>query len=140
MDYRSSTSPRLSSRQARLVRFEGAHLLSSKAACELLVEGRALVNVSALVRFAPAAPDDVVLLPLRVSLERDHVVVLTGFGTLRPELAYQLQREVVARLLASLRQPLRDEPGLERLAQRIRARARQDDPVETADILAPEAE
>jgi hypothetical protein len=121
----------------RSVRFEGSHLLSSKPACELLVEGRALVGISLLVRFAPKE-DESYLLPLRFSLERDHAAVLTGFGAERPEVADQLQRLVVKRLIRAFERPVGNEKELAELATRIRARARQDEPVERADILAPE--
>ena len=120
----------------RSVKFEGAHLLSSIPACELLVEGRGLVGISALVRFQPN-PDESFLVPLRLSLERDHLVVLTGFGTNRPELARDVQRIVVQRLIKALGEPLKNEADLENLARRIAGRARATEPVETADIFGP---
>jgi hypothetical protein len=121
----------------RSVRFEGAHLLSSKPACELLVESRGLVDMTLLARFKPAPNDEGSVHPLRISLERDHIAVLTGFGSTRPERARDLQREILNRLGRALGAPLANERELNELARRIRQRARQDEPVDRADILAP---
>jgi len=121
----------------RSVRFEGAHLLDSKPACELLVEGRGLVGMSLLVRFSPSR-DVRFVLPIHISLERDHVTVLTGFGTERHEVANDLQRELVTRVKASLGRPLKNEPRLNRTAAAIERMLRQAGPVERARFFAPE--
>ncbi len=120
----------------RSVKFEGTHLLSSKPACELLVEGRALVGISALLRFAPN-PEEAFLVPVRVTLDRDHVTVLTGFASNRSQVARDVQGLIVNRLKAALGKPLENESGLERLAEKIVSRARDADDVTKADILAP---
>lgn len=121
----------------RSVRFEGAHLLDSRPACELLVEGRALVGISLLVRFTPQ-PGQSFVLPISVSLERDYVTVLTGFGTERHEVANDLQRELVKRVERALGEPLKDEAALNRLAEQIRKMLRSSAPVERAVFFAPE--
>lgn len=118
------------------VALQGQHLLSSKAACELIADGRALVEISLDVLFRPAANTELVL-PIRVSLANDHVGLLTGFGASSPEVAAGLHREVMRRLRAELSQGVESDERLETLANQIIARARSNEPVPRADIFAP---
>jgi hypothetical protein len=119
------------------VRFEGAHLLDSKPAAELLVEGRALVGISLLVRFAPN-PSETFVLPIQVSLERDYVTVLTGYGTERPETAQLLQAELVKRVKGALGSPLGNESALNALAGDMIEMLRRPEPRERATFFAPD--
>jgi hypothetical protein len=119
----------------RAVRFEGQHILSSAQACQLLVDVRALVDVSFFLRWQPT-PDRSHVLPVRVALQQDHVTILTGFGTERPRIANDLQRELVKRVLQALERGPRDISELEALARRISKRAQVEGGVEPADILA----
>lgn len=123
----------------RSVRFEGAHLLDSKPASELLIEGRALVSIALLVRFTPMAGESFVL-PIQLSLDKDHVTVLTGFGAERHEVANQLQRELLRRMKGALGRELSDDRAeeLERLAGEMVSLVRSEEPVERARFFAPE--
>ena len=121
----------------RSVRFEGAHLLDSKPAAELLIEGRALVGISLLVRYAPN-PDESFVLPIQISLERDYVTILTGFGTERHEVANALQRELVKRVKAALGSELRNEAQLNALAGEMAAMVRAPEPIIRATLFAPD--
>jgi hypothetical protein len=118
------------------VALHGQHLLSSKQACELLADGRALVEVSLDVLYRPSAETELVL-PIRVAIAADHVSLLTGFGTSSPEVAAGLHREVMRRLRAELSQGVVTDERLQTLANRIVARARSNEPVPTADIFPP---
>jgi hypothetical protein len=119
----------------RAVALHGQHLLSSRAACELLVEGRGLVELSLDVRFRPDANAEFIF-PLRISLASDHVSLLTGFGTSSPETAAQLHREILRRLRASLAEGVKSDDRLEALARQIRDRSESTEP-DQADIFAP---
>jgi hypothetical protein len=121
----------------RSVRFEGAHLLDSKPAAELLIEGRALVGISLLVRFSPTANETFVL-PIQISLERDYVTVLTGFGTERHDVANILQVELVKRVKGALSAPLKNEEQLNALAGAMAQMLRTTGPVQRATLFAPE--
>lgn len=121
----------------RSVRFQGQHLLDSRPACELLVAGQALVDLSFLARMS-LGNDQSVLAPITVRLQRQHAAVYTGFGT-SPQLAQLLHREVVGGVKQAFETGLKDVSALERLARQIRARAEQDDPVERADLFGPQA-
>ena len=127
----------------RTVRFEGAHLLDSRPACQLLVDGRALVGVAALVRHTPNRGEHFTL-PIQISVEKEHLAVLTGFGSERPEVANSLQAELVKRVRGALMAPLDQESGViresavEDLAGKMEAMLRREGPVERATFFAPE--
>jgi hypothetical protein len=121
----------------RSVRFQGAHLLDSKPACELLIEGRGLVGISLLVRFSPNGQERYVL-PIQISLEREYVTILTGFGTERHEVAYELQRELVKRVKGAFGVPLRNDETLNKTAAEMERLVRSPTPVERATLFAPE--
>lgn len=121
----------------RSVRLEGAHLLDSKTAGELLVDGRGLVGISLLVRFRPNR-DERFVLPIQISLEREHVAILTGYGTERHEVALDLQRELVKRVKSAFGSSLRNEPELNRMATEMERVLREAEPIERARFFAPE--
>jgi hypothetical protein len=120
----------------RSVALHGQHLLSSKAACDLLIEGRALTELSLDVRFRPR-PDREFVLPIRISLGRDHLSLLTGFGSYSPETAAELHREVMRRLRRTAVAGVTADDRLQSLINQIEMRARSTEPVDTADIFAP---
>ncbi len=130
-DYDDSTRP-----SVRSVRFQGRHLLDSRTACELLVQGQGLVELGALVRFQADAESSYIL-PMTLRLERDHAKVMTGFGANPALAARDLHDVVVKGVRRSLREGLMDEEALRRLAQEIRSRAEQEEPVSRATIFAP---
>lgn len=117
----------------REVRFEGDHLLDSVAACRLIaVEGRALIDLS--LKGTLAAMDEG-RFPIRLSLDRDHVMVLTGFGAHRPAMSAILQRALVRAVERALDQGVEKPRRLERLATRIDELARSNREVEKATML-----
>lgn len=120
----------------KAVTLQGQHLLSSRSACELIAQGRGLVEIRLDARYREAA-DDSVVLPLKIALDADHVTVLTGFGTQSPETAARLHRQVVQRLRRALIGGVESDPPLTRLAEQIEERAVGSEPVERADIFAP---
>jgi hypothetical protein len=122
----------------RSVRFEGRHLLDSRPACELLSAGQQLVQLGMTVRFRPDGAEDY-LLPLTVKLATDHVVVVTGFGVVPPDIAQQLHSVVTSGVRRALRSGLADPPGLERLARQVRERANAEQDPTFPTIFAPEA-
>jgi hypothetical protein len=120
----------------RSVRFQGQHLLDSQTACELLTRGQRMTEWTAMVRFCADAENTSVL-PVTVRLERDHLAVVTGFGAHSPTVARQLHKEVVRRLGSRLEHGVSDRGELYRVADQIRARAEQPEPVERATIFGP---
>lgn len=127
---RSDAKPRL-----KAVRFEGAHLLDSAAACKLLAdEGRALVDMSFTTDSAPRQDGEVGRYPVRISIERDHVFVMTGFGVL-PAGSFVIQSAVVDAVSDELVNGIANIESLRQLARRIKARASETGPIEEADIL-----
>jgi hypothetical protein len=136
--FEASFTQRGFSRQpmVRSVALQGQHVIDSKAACELLVEGRALTELSLDVLFRPQ-PDREVILPIRISLLPDHVGVLTGFGAYSPEVAVELHREINKRLRSSLSRTVFADEGLESLADQIIRHARSAEPIRRVDIFAP---
>jgi hypothetical protein len=106
----------------KAVRFEGRHLLDSRPACELLSSGQHLVQLGMTVRFTADTGDEH-LLPLTVKLASDHVVVLTGFGVVSPQIARELHRTATDGIRKALRSGLADPASLDRLATAVRERA-----------------
>jgi hypothetical protein len=121
------------------VRFEGRHLLDSRPACELLSAGQQLVQLGMTVRFRPARESDY-LLPLTVKLASDHVVVVTGFGVVSPQISKELHSAVIGSIRVALTSGLADPTGLEWLARRVRDRANaEEDPI-LPTLFGPEAD
>jgi hypothetical protein len=118
----------------RSVRFQGRHLLDSRAACELLVRGQGLVELGMVVRFKPNI-EEAFVMPVTLRLERDHVTVMTGFGLQPPNAARLLHTELLAGVRKALRDGLADVKGFRNLAQEIRQRAEQDEPVARATFF-----
>lgn len=123
----------------RSVRFQGAHLLDSRPACELIVAGQALVDLSLLVRFRPTANESF-LLPLNVKLNRDNVAVSVGFGLETPEVARRLRDAIAQGIQQALPRWPTDEGRLREVAEGIRRRAQTEGPIERADMFGPRAQ
>jgi hypothetical protein len=120
----------------RAVRFEGDHLLDSAPACKLLAEeGRELVDIAMHIDVPAGNGSETTRFPARVAVDRDHALVMTGFGTRRPELSVGLQRTLVDSVTAELRDGFADPARLQRLCERILERARAESPVTRADML-----
>jgi hypothetical protein len=119
----------------RAVALQGQHLLSSRAACELLVEGRGLVEVSLDVRFSPT-PNASFIFPIRLGISPDHLSLLTGFGQHSPETAAELHRELARRVRSAISAGTTVDARLESLGNQIYERSESDEPTE-ADIFAP---
>ena len=87
----------------------------------------------------PDAENDY-LLPVTMQVERDHAVVLTGFGAHPPTVARQLHDEVVRRIRYRFEHGVNDRAELYGVAARIRERADERGPVDRATIFAPPAD
>lgn len=119
----------------KAVRFEGSHLLDSVSACRLIaIDGRALVHLSLLVVANPDGSDEPGEFPIRISLDRDHATLVTGYGT-RPDLALRLHRELLAELEAAILQGATDPSALESFATRIHDLAQSGEASEKAVML-----
>jgi len=125
----------------RAVRFEGKNLLDSPTASGLMwTEGRPLVDLT--VQVAVTAPDDehdiLTRIPVRLALERDHVLVATGLSS-SPDLMTEVHRSV----LDQVEQAITDGITPARRAQLervIRSRAQNPDPNADAELLGDELE
>lgn len=117
------------------VRFEGDYLLDSLAACQTIaLEGRALIDLSLRVSFGSQEPEPA-RFPVRLSIERDHVLVLTGFGRNQPELSGDLQRNILRAVERSFVEGVDNVGRLEGLAMRIDTFARENVPVDEPTML-----
>lgn len=118
----------------REVRFEGDHLLDSVPACRLIsVERRALIELS--LRVSAGDPNADARFPVRVSLERDHATVLTGFGRQEPKLSAALHRALVRAVEDAFEEGVGDVGRLEALAVRIDEFARSNREATRATML-----
>jgi hypothetical protein len=134
-DAENASKPRL-----HAVRFEGAHLLDSAAACKLLAdEGRALVDVSLTAISPPRNDGESARFPIRFAIEHDHVLVMTSFGVV-PELSFGMHEAVIAAARDEILEGIADPDGLMNVAERITNRAKEAGPVERADMLRDEDE
>lgn len=106
----------------KAVRFEGHHLLDSPQACQLIaLHGRGLVDISLWVAASQLADDGdhAPWFPMRFTLERDHIAVLTGFGRHQHELSLRLHRQLTEQAERALSDGPLDAQGLEELGERI---------------------
>lgn len=127
-DFRSPQKPDI-----RAVRLQGAHLLSSRQACELLVNGRGLIGLSLIVSFRPN-PNEHYRVPVQIEFAEEHASVYTGLTGIPLDATTQLHQELVDRLKLSLaRTAISAELNV--LTVKIIARASEPTPIERADIL-----
>ncbi|HEX6392974.1 MAG TPA: hypothetical protein VFZ97_06000 [Acidimicrobiales bacterium] len=130
-----SDRPRL-----KAVRFEGDYLLDSIEACRLIaVERRALVDISATAVSEPRPDGEVGVYPIRVALERDHIVVFTGFTAHGPLTAPAVHRQLWSAAVQEMQEGIANPEALETLLEKISTRAKSEIPPEHADIMNPEA-
>jgi hypothetical protein len=108
----------------KAVRLEGHHLLDSNQACELIAKrGRGLVDMSLWVAVPKLMIDGgtVPWFPMRFTVERDHLAILTGFGRHSHEHSLGLHQDVVKQAEAALVDGPADVAELENLAVKIAA-------------------
>jgi hypothetical protein len=119
----------------RSVRLGGQHLLSSRQACELIVEGRALLSLSGTLR-VQLSKDERVVCPIRIELADGHATIYTGFSlAVTEQQTRRVHEELVDRVRKALeRAQLPDAVVV--LAPQIADRARGENP-DVADILPP---
>jgi len=120
-----------SSRKAslRAVRFEGRNLMASPAACGLMwTEGRPLVDITLMVSSTKSETDSTIRgsLPIRIALERDHVLVSTGLAS-DVSLVNEVHRTVVAQVALSIENAVSDQDRAQ-IEATIRAQAESPDP------------
>jgi hypothetical protein len=131
-DQPSTTSPDGAGEHSlKAVRFEGHHLLDSPQACQLIaLSGRGLVDISLWVVVPPLADvgGETPWFPVRFSLERDHIGVVTGFSQWNPERSLRLHEMLVEEVEAAISTGPADPEALEELAARIYRTARSGEP------------
>lgn len=125
----------------RAVRFEGENLLDSTAACGLMWnEGRPLVDLTVDVAVTASDDDPTVLsrVPIRIALERDHVLIATGLSS-NINLTNEVHRSVVDQVEQVITEGVSHEhrTKLERI---IRSRAENPDPDADAELLGDDME
>lgn len=122
------------------VRFEGDHLLDSVAACRLIaIDGRALIDLSLRVSFSEGHGKPA-RFPVRIGLERDHAVVLTGFGAHQPTASAALHRNLLHAVERGFDDGVANTKRLQGLAEKIAASARLNQETEHATMLADDDE
>lgn len=125
----------------RAVRFEGKNLLDVPAACTLMwTEGRPLVDLTLEVAVTAADDDPVVLtrIPVRLALERDHVLVATGLSS-DPKMMALVHRAAVDHVEQAIAEGVPADKRA-RLARIIRERAENPDPEADAKLLDDDAD
>ncbi|MDF2146757.1 hypothetical protein [Knoellia sp. p5-6-4] len=119
----------------RAVRFEGTHLLDSIAACRLLAhDGRPLVDIVLRMSHKQVENDEEGRFPVKTTLESDHVLVATGFGSV-PEGSLLAHRAVVRAVMQEVDEGVADREKLEVFVNKIRARAAETEAPTTATML-----
>lgn len=122
----------------KAVRFEGSHILDSVPACQLIVsEGRPLAAISFRMILDVSEEDlgkSFSSFPVKISLEGDHVQVVTGLGDdpINSNRAYEIVRDAV---LAEIEEGRPDYSSLDQLVERITERAVTGESSEKASIL-----
>jgi hypothetical protein len=140
--FQAATGPELSSQDddqspaIKSIRLEGRYLFDSKAACEQLVAGQALIELGLVIRFRPSAEQDV-LIAVTIRQERDHTTVMTAYGVVDPAVARQLHLLLIEGVRQTFERGLRDSSALERVAAEIRKRAAEETPVRRPTIFPP---
>jgi hypothetical protein len=120
----------------KAVRFEGTHLLDSASACKLLAqEGRALVDISMVMEVPDLDHDESNRFPLRISIEGDHVLVITGYGAVPGLQSMTVHQKILAAVESEVSDGWLNHDRLSLLCERISGRAQIDHVVERADVL-----
>lgn len=120
----------------KAVRFDGDHILDSPAACKLIAnEGRALVDVSMTMRSATSAPGiETTPFPVRVAVDRTHVILATGFGS-TPSFAHKAHVTMREAVRLELMDGFAAPASVMQLAERIRTKAEAETSTDEAEIL-----
>ncbi|WP_448614068.1 hypothetical protein [Modestobacter sp. URMC 112] len=119
----------------RAVRFEGQHILDSIAACRLLAtERRPLPEIALQAFFQPDDIDKPTRLPIKIGIERDHVLAATGLGT-EPLVSSSAHQRVLTALKEEMELGVSDTEKLRELIHRVNARAEEAAPPEAATML-----
>jgi|GEM_PF-3384996 len=119
----------------RAVRFEGENLMASPAACGLMwTEGRPLVDLTVTVAASVSETDSTIRghLPIRIALEKDHVLVSTGLHR-DMTLANEVHRAVLHQVELSILNSV-SEDHRATLETAIRRQAEHPDP-DADDVL-----
>jgi hypothetical protein len=120
----------------KAVRFDGNHLLDSIPTCRLLVEGRDLVDVSMTLTSLPRNDGESWTFPVRISIDRDHVGLTTGFGVGAPlNLSRGLNDVLLEVLNEEITEGIANPSRLGELCGRIQERAKSPGEAERANIL-----
>jgi hypothetical protein len=125
----------------KAVRFEGANLLDSTTACGLMwTEGRPLVDLTVEVAVTDADAGNMVVsrVPIRIALEKDHVLVATGLSS-DAGITSDVHRRVVEQVELAITEGVSHEHR-SRLEQVVRNRAENPDPNADAELLEDEVE
>lgn len=115
----------------KAVRFEGNHVLDSPQACQFIaVQQRGLVDVSLRVAVPSlgGSHGDVPWFPIRLTLERDHIGVMTGYGRHRPEKSGILHEQLMEQAQLAISDGPLDLDALNELGERIAEVARSGEP------------
>jgi hypothetical protein len=120
----------------KTVRFDGNHVLDSVPTCRLLMGGRDLTEVSMSIRSKPRTDGEFWTFPVRLTVEKDHVSVVTGYGAGAPigqssSVHEDLVRVVTEEIVDGIADPAR----LEELIRRVSERAQSGRETEEANIL-----
>jgi hypothetical protein len=120
----------------RAVRFEGKNLLDSTTACGLMwTEGRPLVDLTVEVAVTAVDDDQKVLarIPVRLALEKDHVLVATGLSS-SAEVMAEVHRSVLDHVERAITEGVPADHRI-KLERTIRNRAQNPDPDADAELL-----
>jgi hypothetical protein len=127
-----SSKPRIESS-----RYKGMHVLDTAEICEHLVNGQTLSALAFSVSYTNLA-GDVFTIPARITLEKQAVLVATGFGNAGRDVSRRVHAELEDRLAdASLAWPLDEEHYGEMVAM-VHARATASAEPSTPTIFAPQ--
>lgn len=116
------------------VRLQGQQLISSRQACEFIVQGRGMIMIALRLR-AQVQRDEFVTVPFRVDLHEDSIVVSTALTDIPQSLTHQIHGHVLERVRSSVEAGIRDVPGLMALGDQIIQRSVDVSPVDEPDIL-----
>jgi hypothetical protein len=119
------------------VRLQGQQLISSRQACEFIVQGRGMIMITLRLR-AQISRDEFVTIPLRIDLHDDSVVVSTALTDVPDAVTQQVHGHVVERVRATVESGIRNMPGLVSLANQVVQRSTDLRPTEEPDILVVE--
>jgi hypothetical protein len=118
------------------VQLRGQHVGSNRDSCQLIVDGRRLINVEVLVQYVANATDSY-LVPIRIGIGPDYASVTTGTPR---DVPGQVLSELHRHLVLKVRRALDNDLDVTRLAQVVRGiigHARETEPAAVADLFVP---